>query len=134
MKRRLEIARGLMHSPRVLFPDEPMVGLEPQTRSHIWSYINELRAREHITMFLTTHHMDEAENCERLATIDHGEVVATGSPEEVKEAVGKDRIELHVDDPGEAIAELHDECTLPKPGRGGYGLALINSVSGPLAV
>jgi ABC-2 type transport system ATP-binding protein len=109
MKRRLEIARGLMHSPQVLFLDEPTVGLDPQTRSHIWSYIDELRAREHITMFLTTHYMDEAENCERIAIIDHGELVAMGSPEALKEAVGKDRIELHVDDPAEAIAELRDE-------------------------
>ena len=80
MKRRLEIARGLMHSPQVLFLDEPTVGLDPQTRSHIWSYINELRVREQITMFLTTHYMDEAENCERLEIIDHGALVATGSP------------------------------------------------------
>jgi ABC-2 type transport system ATP-binding protein len=79
------------------------------TRSHIWSYINELRVREHITMFLTTHYMDEAENCERIAIIDHGEIVATGSPEALKEPVGKDRIELHVDDPAEAIDELRDE-------------------------
>ena len=109
MKRRLEIARGLMHSPQVLFLDEPTVGLDPQTRAHIWSYINELRVREHITMFLTTHYMDEAENRERLAIIDHGEIVATGTPEALKEAVGKDRIELHVDDPAEAIDELRDE-------------------------
>ena len=109
MKRRLEIARGLMHSPQVLFLDEPTVGLDPQTRSHIWSYINELRVREHITMFLTTHYMDEAENCERLAIIDHGALVATGSPEALKEAVGKGRIDLHVDDPADAIDELRDE-------------------------
>ena len=109
MKRRLEIARGLMHSPRVLFLDEPTVGLDPQTRSHIWSYISELRSREHITIFLTTHYMDEAENCERLAIIDNGAIVATGTPEALKEAVAQDRIELQVDDPDEAIAELRDE-------------------------
>jgi ABC-2 type transport system ATP-binding protein len=109
MKRRLEIARGLMHSPRVLFLDEPTVGLDPQTRSHIWSYISELRSREHITIFLTTHYMDEAENCERLAIIDSGKIVATGTPEALKEGVGKDRIELEVDDPDEAIGELRDE-------------------------
>jgi ABC-2 type transport system ATP-binding protein len=106
MKRRLEIARGLMHSPEVLFLDEPTVGLDPQTRSHIWSYINELRVRERITMFLTTHYMDEAENCDRIAIIDHGELVATGSPEELKEKVGHDRIDLEVDDEAEAIREL----------------------------
>ncbi len=109
MKRRLEIARGLMHSPRILFLDEPTVGLDPQTRSHIWSYINELRARERTTLFLTTHYMDEAENCERLAIIDGGRIVASGTPEALKAAVGEDRIELHVDDPAEALAELHQD-------------------------
>jgi ABC-2 type transport system ATP-binding protein len=72
MQRRLEIARGLLHAPRVLFLDEPTVGLDPQTRVSIWAYINELKKREDITIFLTTHYMDEAENCDRIAIIDHG--------------------------------------------------------------
>ena len=72
MQRRLEIARGLLHAPRVLFLDEPTVGLDPQTRTSIWEYINELKAREDITIFLTTHYMDEAEHCDRIAIIDHG--------------------------------------------------------------
>ena len=72
MKRRLEIARGLLHSPRVLFLDEPTVGLDPQTRSSIWSYIDELKQREDITIFLTTHYMDEAEYCDRIAIMDQG--------------------------------------------------------------
>jgi len=108
MKRRLEIARGLMHSPEILFLDEPTVGLDPQTRSHIWSYINELRVRERVTLFLTTHYMDEAENCERIAIIDHGEIVASDTPEALKAAVGEDRVELQVDDPAFAIAELRE--------------------------
>src|SRR3954468_3436459 len=70
MKRRLEIARGLLHSPRVLFLDEPTVGLDPQTRSSIWGYIRELKSREDITIFLTTHYMDEAEYCDRIAIMD----------------------------------------------------------------
>jgi ABC-2 type transport system ATP-binding protein len=106
MKRRLEIARGLLHSPRVLFLDEPTVGLDPQTRSHIWSYINELRTRESITIFLTTHYMDEAEHCDRIAIIDHGELVAEGSPDALKATIGEDRIELQVDDPAAAIEAL----------------------------
>ena len=81
MKRRLEIARGLLHSPRVLFLDEPTIGLDPQTRSHIWSYINALKRQEGTTMFLTTHYMDEAEYCDRIAIIDEGKIVATGTPE-----------------------------------------------------
>src|SRR5690606_29905919 len=76
MKRRLEIARGLLHHPRVLFLDEPTIGLDPQTRSRIWTYIRELRERERVTIFMTTHYMDEAEHCDRIGIIDHGEVVA----------------------------------------------------------
>ncbi|MGB9111695.1 MAG: ATP-binding cassette domain-containing protein [Acidimicrobiales bacterium] len=106
MKRRLEIARGLMHSPRVLFLDEPTVGLDPQTRAHIWSYINELRRTERITMFLTTHYMDEAEHCDRIAIIDEGRIVASGTPEELKAQVGLDRVQLHTDDDDAAIAAL----------------------------
>jgi ABC-type multidrug transport system ATPase subunit len=69
MRRRLEIARGLLHSPRVLFLDEPTIGLDPQTRSSIWTYLRELKAREEITIFLTTHYMDEAEYCDRIAIV-----------------------------------------------------------------
>jgi ABC-2 type transport system ATP-binding protein len=75
MKRRLEIARGLIHAPRVLFLDEPTIGLDPQTRAHIWDYVDELRCRESTTMFLTTHYMDEAERCDRIAIIDQGRIV-----------------------------------------------------------
>jgi len=109
MKRRLEIARGLLHSPRVLFLDEPTVGLDPQTRSHIWEYINRLRTQETITIFLTTHYMDEAEHCDRIAIIDDGELVASGTPDSLKAKVGKDRIELHVDEPAAAIARLAEQ-------------------------
>ena len=93
MKRRLEIARGLMHSPRVLFLDEPTVGLDPQTRSSIWEYIGQLREQEDITIFLTTHYMDEAEHCDRIAIIDHGKVVAQGSAAELKEQTKTDSLE-----------------------------------------
>ena len=112
MKRRLEIARGLLHSPRVLFLDEPTVGLDPQTRSHIWSYINELKRREHITMFLTTHYMDEAEYCDRIAIIDNGVIVVAGTPEELKAGVGKDRIQLRTEDNAEAKSRLKDSFGL----------------------
>src|SRR5438477_8436559 len=108
MKRRLEIARGLLHSPRVLFLDEPTVGLDPQTRSHIWGYIDELRRRESITMFLTTHYMDEAEQCDRIAIIDNGEIVVIDTPEALKASVGRDRVTLHTDDDERAMAALRD--------------------------
>jgi ABC-2 type transport system ATP-binding protein len=112
MKRRLEIARGLLHAPRVLFLDEPTVGLDPQTRSSIWEYINDLKGREDITIFLTTHYMDEAENCDRIAIVDHGQIVALDTPEALKASVGKDRVQISTaDDPG-AIKELKDRFGL----------------------
>jgi ABC-2 type transport system ATP-binding protein len=106
MRRRLEIARGLMHSPRVLFLDEPTIGLDPQTRRSIWSYIRELKEQEEITIFMTTHYMDEAEWCDRIAIMDHGEIVALDAPEVLKAGVGKDRVTIHTDDNQAAIAWL----------------------------
>ncbi len=108
MKRRLEIARGLLHSPQVLFLDEPTVGLDPQTRVHIWDYIQTLRDREAITIFLTTHYMDEAEYCGRIAIIDNGEIVTMDTPDALKAAVGKDRIELRTEDDARARRELDE--------------------------
>jgi ABC-2 type transport system ATP-binding protein len=116
MKRRLEIARGLLHSPRVLFLDEPTVGLDPQTRLHIWSYINELKRREQITMFLTTHYMEEAEYCDRIAIMDNGVIVVTGTPEELKAGVGKDRVEVRTDDDTLARQRLKDDFGLEAVG------------------
>jgi len=112
MKRRLEIARGLLHSPRVLFLDEPTIGLDPQTRSHIWGYINDLRRREHITMFLTTHYMDEAEHCDRIAIIDDGQLVVIDTPEALKASVGSDRVQLHTLDDDAAIQALSERFGL----------------------
>ena len=106
MQRRLEIARGLLHAPRVLFLDEPTVGLDPQTRASIWEYINELKSREDITIFLTTHYMDEAENCDRIAIIDHGVIVAIDTPEALKASVGKDRVQISTADDPAAIRAL----------------------------
>jgi ABC-2 type transport system ATP-binding protein len=109
MKRRLEIARGLLHAPHVLFLDEPTVGLDPQTRASIWEYIGELKSREDITIFLTTHYMDEAEHCDRIAIIDHGKIVAIDTPEALKASVGKDRVQIHTADDQAAIAVLARE-------------------------
>jgi ABC-2 type transport system ATP-binding protein len=108
MRRRLEIARGLMHSPHVLFLDEPTIGLDPQTRRSIWSYIRELKQSEEITIFMTTHYMDEAEWCDRIAIMDNGEIVALEAPEQLKAQVGTDRITLHTEDDDAAIAALED--------------------------
>lgn len=106
MRRRLEIARGLMHSPRVLFLDEPTVGLDPQTRSSIWGYIRELKENEDITIFMTTHYMDEAEFCDRIAIMDHGEIVAIDDPETLKGSVGVDTVRINTEDDDRAIARL----------------------------
>jgi len=106
MKRRLEIARGLMHSPRVLFLDEPTVGLDPQTRSSIWAYIRQLKQTEDITIFLTTHYMDEAEYCDRIAIMDKGVIVVLDTPDALKASVGHDRVTLQTDDDAGAIAAL----------------------------
>jgi ABC-2 type transport system ATP-binding protein len=112
MRRRLEIARGLMHSPRVLFLDEPTIGLDPQTRASIWGYIRELQRSEEITIFMTTHYMDEAEFCGRIAIMDHGEIVALDSPGTLKEAVGADRVRIETDDDDAAIATLGERFGL----------------------
>ena len=112
MKRRLEIARGLLHSPRVLFLDEPTIGLDPQTRSSIWNYIAELGQAEDITIFLTTHYMDEAEYCERIAIMDQGRIIALDTPEALKESVGQDRVQIHTDDDPAAILALRERFAI----------------------
>jgi ABC-2 type transport system ATP-binding protein len=112
MRRRLEIARGLMHSPRVLFLDEPTIGLDPQTRASIWGYIRQLQQSEEITIFMTTHYMDEAEFCGRIAIMDGGEVVALDTPAALKEAVGADRIRIETADDEKAIARLGEHFGL----------------------
>jgi ABC-2 type transport system ATP-binding protein len=92
MKRRLEIARGLLHHPRVLFLDEPTAGLDPQTRNAIWEHVRKLRDEVGITVFMTTHYMDEAENCDRIAIIDHGKIQALDTPAALKRLIGGDKV------------------------------------------
>src|ERR1700751_1547871 len=92
MKRRLEIASGLLHYPKVLFLDEPTVGLDPQTRNAIWGHVRQLRDEVKITVFMTTHYMDEAENCDRIAIIDHGKIVALDRPAALKRTLGGDTV------------------------------------------
>ena len=98
MKRRLEIARGLLHYPKVLFLDEPTVGLDPQTRANVWDYIVKLKEEIGITIFLTTHYMDEAEICNNIAIIDDGKIIATDTPRALKDSVGGDIIEISTED------------------------------------
>jgi ABC-2 type transport system ATP-binding protein len=112
MKRRLEIARGLLHRPHVLFLDEPTLGLDPQTRNQVWEFIRELRAREGNTVFMTTHYMDEAEACDRIAVIDDGKIIALGSPDELKRSLKGDTVYLSTDDDRAAARELSEKFSL----------------------
>jgi len=94
MKRRLEIARGLLHTPTVLFLDEPTIGLDPQTRNHIWNYIKKLNEEENVTIFFTTHHMEEVERYgTKIAIIDHGKIIAQGTIKEIKERASVESLE-----------------------------------------
>jgi ABC-2 type transport system ATP-binding protein len=106
MKRRVEIARGLMHYPKVLFLDEPTTGLDPQTRAHVWDYILRLQKEKNITIFLTTHYMDEAEICGKVAIMDHGRIIAHDTPFGLKKAYTKDRAYITVKNPASFEALL----------------------------
>jgi len=106
MKRRLELARGLLHYPKVLFLDEPTLGLDPQTRNRLWEYILELRKHEGTTIFLTTHYMDEADNAERIAVMDYGKIVAMDTPRKLKRTVSKDIISVKTDNDDRAAEEI----------------------------
>jgi ABC-2 type transport system ATP-binding protein len=106
MKRRLEVARGLLHEPQTLFLDEPTVGLDPQTRRSVWEHVLRLRDRTGLTIFMTTHYMEEAEYCDRIAIIDHGQIVALDTPAALKRVVGQDVVCLTTSTPERAAAIL----------------------------
>ncbi|WP_329289796.1 ATP-binding cassette domain-containing protein [Streptomyces pseudovenezuelae] len=108
MRRRLEIARGLLHTPRVLFLDEPTTGLDPQTRVAIWEHLHRLRAEQEITVFLTTHHLEEAEHCDRMAIMDRGQLVVEGTPAGLKGVVGADLVVLRTGDDEEAARSVRE--------------------------
>jgi len=98
MKRRLEVARGMLHRPKVLFLDEPTLGLDPQSRANLWEFITKLPRRHNVTVFMTTHYMEEAEVCDNIAIIDNGKIIARGTPGELKKIVGGDVIYLRTKD------------------------------------
>ena len=106
MKRRLEVARGILHEPEVLFLDEPTQGLDPQTRANLWEHLRRIRAQTHLTIFMTTHYMEEAEWCDRIAIIDHGRIVALGTPEQLKSRVGGDVVTIATGDNERAAREI----------------------------
>ena len=113
MKRRLEIARGLVHLPQVLFLDEPTLGLDPQTRNRIWEYILGLREKEGLTIFLTTHYMDEAEHSDRIAVIDNGKIVAMDTPNALKSQVSGDTVTISSDNNDLVGKELREKYSIP---------------------
>ncbi|MGH2758416.1 MAG: ATP-binding cassette domain-containing protein [Actinomycetota bacterium] len=128
MRRRLEVARGLVHYPTVLFLDEPTIGLDPQSRKHLWSYVLDLAKRENITIFLTTHYLDEAEHCDRIAIIDHGKVIALDTPDGLKRSIGGDALTLRTADDAKAAKSLKTKLKLdPHPvASGGIHVAVPN--------
>jgi len=111
MKRRLELIRALIHWPQILFLDEPTIGLDPQTRRKIWDYIFTLRKKKNITIFLTTQYLSEAENCDRIAILNQGIIVALDSPENLKKVIGEDIIFLKTDD--NQVAEREFQAKFP---------------------
>ena len=108
MKRRLEVARGLIHRPKVLFLDEPTLGLDPQTRANLWDFIVDLPRKHRVTIFMTTHYMEEAEVCDRIAIIDHGKIITLGTPEELKKIIGGDVISIRTSDNVHAKREIEE--------------------------
>ena len=113
MKRRLEVARGLIHRPRVLFLDEPTLGLDPQSRTSLWEFITELPKKHNVTIFMTTHYMEEAEVCNRIAIIDKGKIIAMGSPEELKRMVSGDVVYIRTADNAHAKQEIEKLLNTP---------------------
>ncbi|MEU2949409.1 ATP-binding cassette domain-containing protein [Nocardiopsis alba] len=109
MRRRLEIVRAMLHRPAVLFLDEPTVSLDPQTRQVIWEGMRENNLRDGTSVFMTTHYLEEAENCDRIAILDRGEIVAQGTPRELKAGIGRDRVELISADGAELGRALQEE-------------------------
>jgi ABC-2 type transport system ATP-binding protein len=144
MRRRLELARGLIHRPTVLFLDEPTVGLDPQTRAQIWDYVLNLSRNEGVTIFMTTHYMEEAEYCQRIAIMDHGHLVALDTPDGLKRTLGEEVLELTFDSsssreqvmrdlPGEPAAVGDRELRLVAPDAASV-LARAAGLAGPRLV
>jgi ABC-2 type transport system ATP-binding protein len=113
LRRRLEIARGLLAEPRVLFLDEPTTGLDAQTRAAVWDHLERLRRERGITVFFTTHQLDEAEHCDRIAIIDRGKVITEGTPADLKSVIGADLVVLRTEDDKRAAQALSDRFGLP---------------------
>ena len=119
MKRRLEVARSLIHQPKILFLDEPTLGLDPQSRTNLWEFISKLPEEKEVTIFMTTHYMEEAEICNKIAIIDKGHVIAQGSPDELKKMVGGDVIYIKTNDNAGALQYIRSVLHLDAEDRNG---------------
>lgn len=126
MKRRVEIARSLLHFPKVLFLDEPTTGLDPQTRAHIWEYIVKLQKEKNITIFMTTHYMDEAEICNKVAIIDDGKIVAMDTPHRLKQQFTKDKAYINTTNEQQLEQLLESSEFVYKKKRGFYSVEIHN--------
>ena len=123
LKRRAEIARGLVHFPKVLFLDEPTTGLDPQTRANVWEYIHELQKRKNITIFLTTHYLEEAEICDQVAIIDHGKIVAHDTPYNLKKLHTSSTTRIRMSDPAPLLRYCAEQSLHAVREDGGVSIA-----------
>ena len=123
MRRALDLARGVLHRPAILFLDEPTLGLDPGQRRRIWEFLKRLSSESGTTLFLTTHYLEEADPCDRVAIVDRGAIVASGAPVDLKRTLGRDRIDLRTDSPGNFESRVR-ELTGVEPRPAPYGLAL----------
>jgi ABC-2 type transport system ATP-binding protein len=123
MRRALDLARGILHRPAVLFLDEPTLGLDPGQRRRIWGFLQQLAADHGTTLFLTTHYLEEADPCDRVAIVDQGRIVASGEPDELKRRLGRDRIEIRTERPDEFLQRVRELIGV-EPQRAQHGLSL----------
>ena len=123
MRRALDLARGVLHRPSIVFLDEPTLGLDPGQRRRIWGFLQRLSAEHGTTLFLTTHYLEEADPCDRVAIVDHGRIVAAGEPAELKRRLGRDRVEIRTERPDDFAARVR-ELTGVEPQRAKHGLSV----------
>jgi ABC-2 type transport system ATP-binding protein len=131
MRRALDLARGILHRPAIVFLDEPTLGLDPGQRRRIWGFLQQLSAEHGTTLFLTTHYLEEADPCDRVAIVDHGKIVASGTPTELKRTLGSERIDLKTEKPDEYAPRVRELTGLdPRPAP--HGLSLFVESSEPI--
>jgi ABC-2 type transport system ATP-binding protein len=131
MRRALDLARGILHRPAILFLDEPTLGLDPGQRRRIWGFLQQLSAEHGTTLFLTTHYLEEADPCDRVAIVDHGRIVASGEPADLKRGLGRERIDVKTERPEEFALRVR-ELTGLEPRGAPHGLSLFVDAAEPI--